>query len=120
MDKTLNFFSDIGVAAYSAIILCVGYSIRWILLKLKSLIVHDVWKKVDERIESQMKPITDLAIKNEERLVDLRKTQDDIYKKFREIKHEIKNNTQNSINHQVLDSLQNVQDFINKSNKNDK
>jgi len=103
MEKATNFFSDIGVAAYSAIILCAGYSVRWILLKLKSLIVQDVWKKVDERIEKQMKSIADLATTNEEKLVDL-----------------IKNNTESSINHQVLDSLQSMQDYINNSKKNDK
>ena len=120
MEKATNILADLGVAAYSAIILCAGYCVRWILLKLKSLIVQDVWKKVDERIEKQMKSIADLAITNEEKLVDLKKTQDDIYKKFREIKHEIKNNTDSSINHQVLDSLQSMQDYINNSKKNDK
>lgn len=101
MDKTLNFFSDIGVAAYSAIILCVGYSIRWILLKLKSLIVQDVWKKVDERIESQMKPITDLAIKNEENLKELKTTQQDNYVT-------------------ILENLNKLHESINKSLTNDK
>lgn len=118
MEKTINFFSDIGIAAYSATILCVGYFVRWIVLKLKSLIVQDVWKKVDERIENQMKPITSLASTNEDKLIKLKDTQDDIYKKFREIKHEIKNNVESSINHQVLDSLQDMQDYIKKNMKN--
>jgi len=101
MEKTISFFSDIGVAAYSAIILCIGYSIRWFLLKLKSLIVHDVWKKVDERIESQMKPITDLAIKNEENLKELKTTQKDNYVT-------------------ILENLNKLHESINKSLTNDK
>jgi hypothetical protein len=120
MEKTISFFNELGMAAYSAIVLCVGYFMRWFLLKLKSLIVQDVWKMVDERIELQMKSIADLAIKNEEKLEDVKNFQNDIYQKFREVKHEIKNNTESSINHQVLDSLSKLQDYINQSNKNDK
>lgn len=120
MEKTISFFNELGMAAYSAIVLCAGYFVRWLLLKLKSLIVQDVWKKVDERIELQMKSIADLAIKNQEKLEDVKKFQNDIYQKFREVKHEIKNNTESSINHQVLDSLSKLQDYINQSNKNDK
>ena len=120
MEKTINFFNELGMAAYSAIILCAGYFIRWFLLKLKSLIVQDVWKKVDERIELQMKSISDLAMKNEQKLEDMKNFQNDIYQKFREVKHEIKNNTESSINHQVIDSLNNLQNYINKLDKNDK
>ena len=120
MEKTISFFNELGMAAYSAIILCAGYSIRWFLLKLKSLIVQDVWQKVDDRIETQMKPITDLAKENSSELKLLKTKQDDIFTKLRETKHEIKANTESSINHQVLDSLERLQDFINKSNKNDK
>lgn len=119
MEKGLNLIADFGVAAYSAIVLCVGYSIRWFLLKLRSLIVQDVWKKVDERIETQMKPITDLAKENSSELKLLKAKQDDIFTKLRETKHEIKNNVESSVNHQVLDSLQQFQDFINKSKKYD-
>ncbi len=101
MEKTINFINELGMAAYSAIIVCVGYSIRWILLKLKSLIVQDVWKKVDERIESQMKPITDLAIKNEEKLKELKSTQQDNYVT-------------------ILENLNKLHESINKSLTNDK
>ena len=79
MEKTINFFSDVGIAAYSATILCVGYFVRWVVLKLKSLIVQDVWKKVDERIENQMKSLQELSQKNEIQLNDLRKTQKEIF-----------------------------------------
>lgn len=79
MDKTINFFSDIGIAAYSALVLCAGYFVRWIILKLKSLIVEDVWKKVDERIEKQIESIQELSQRNEIQLVELRKTQKDIF-----------------------------------------
>ena len=120
MEKTLNFINDLGMAGYSAIVLSVGYFIRWFLLKLKSLIVQDVWKKIDERIELQMKSIADLTVTNEKKLEDLKNFQNDIYQKFREVKHEIKNNSESSINYQVLDSLNKLQDYINQSNKNDK
>lgn len=79
MEKTINFFSDVGIAAYSATILCVGYFVRWIVLKLKSLIVQDVWKKVDERIEKQIESIQELSQRNEIQLAELRKTQKDIF-----------------------------------------
>ncbi len=101
MEKTINFINELGMAAYSAIILCVGYSIRWFLLKLKSLIVQDVWKKVDERIELQMKSIADLAIKNEEKLKELKATQQDNYVT-------------------ILENLNKLHESINKSLTNDK
>ncbi len=101
MEKTISFFNELGMAAYSAIILCVGYSIRWFLLKLKSLIVQDVWKKVDERIELQMKSIADLAIKNEEKLKELKSTQQDNYVT-------------------ILENLNKLHESINKSLTNDK
>ncbi len=101
MEKTLNFINELGMAAYSAIVLCAGYSIRWFLLKLKSLIVQDVWKKVDERIELQMKSIADLAIKNEENLKELKSTQQDNYVT-------------------ILENLNKLHESINKSLTNDK
>tara|TARA_R100001230_G_C5649263_1_gene154576 strand:- start:218 stop:523 length:306 start_codon:yes stop_codon:yes gene_type:complete len=101
MEKTLNFINEAGMAAYSTIILCVGYSIRWFLLKLKSLIVQDVWKKVDERIELQMKSIADLAFQNKKNLEELQATQQQNYIK-------------------ILENLNNLQESINKSLTNDK
>lgn len=79
MDKTFNFIADIGIAAYSAIILCVGYFVRWVVLKIKSLIVEDVWKKVDERIKKHIESLQELSQKNEIQLTDLRKTQKEIF-----------------------------------------
>lgn len=63
--------------------------------------MQDVWKKVDERIESQMKPITDLAIKNEENLKELKTTQQDNYVT-------------------ILENLNKLHESINKSLTNDK
>ncbi len=120
MEKTISFFNELGVAVSSAIIVWVIYSIRWFLLKIKHLFIQDHWKKIEEKIESHIKPITDLAIENQQKLEDMKNFQNDIYQKFREVKHEIKNNTESSINHQVLDSLNNLQDYINKLDKNDK
>ena len=120
MEKTLNFFNELGMAAGGAIALCATYSIRWLLLRIKQFFGEDHWKKVEERIEVHIKPVTDLAKENSSELKLLKIKQDDIFIKLRETKHAIKNNTESSINHQVLDSLNNLQDYINKLDKNDK
>ena len=86
MEKTINFFSDIGIAAYSAIILSVVYFVRWIFLKIKSLFVQDHWNNVKILVEEMLKPIKkqieslqELSQKNEIQLTDLRKTQKEIF-----------------------------------------
>lgn len=101
MEKTLNFINELGVAVFSAIIVWIIYSMRWFLLKIKHLFIQDHWKKIEEKIESQIKPITDLAIKNEEKLKELKATQQDNYVT-------------------ILENLNKLHESINKSLTNDK
>lgn len=101
MEKTLNFINELGVAVSSAIIVWIIYSMRWFLLKIKHLFIQDHWKKIEEKIESQIKPITDLAIKNEEKLKELKATQQDNYVT-------------------ILENLNKLHESINKSLTNDK
>ncbi len=120
MYKVAEVINDFGTAFYLALIASFGYFVKWLIKKISNLVGKEFKNNVEEIVNEKNKPILDLAKENSSELKLLKTKQDDIFTKLRETKHEIKANTESSINHQVLDSLERLQDFINKSNKNDK
>ena len=114
------FLNEFDKTIYVAIAASIVYFIRWIIKKIAVMIGREMRGCIVDVVNDKIKPVESIATSNSEKLVKLEHFQNDIYKKFREVKHEIKNNAESSINHQVLDSINNLQHHINQLNKNEK
>lgn len=116
MYKVAEVINDFGTAFYLALIASFGYFVKWLIKKISNLVGKEFKNSVEEIVNEKNKPILDLAHDNKEKLNDLENSQKDIYKKIREVNHSVKDNSNQGLMNQILDTLQE----INKNNLNKK